>query len=91
MRCTSPRADHGAVAHAVPVRELAVEHVGEDLHVAVGVRAEALPGGDAVLVDHAQRAEAHVARVVVVREGEGVAAVEPAEFGVSAIGCTSDQ
>ena len=43
------------------------------------------PGCDAVLVDHAQRAEAHVLRVVVVGEREGVAAVEPAVVGVPAL------
>ena len=58
--------------------ERALEHVGHDLHVAVRVRAEALAGLHAVLVDHAQGAEAHVARVVVVGEREGVAALEPA-------------
>ena len=42
------------------------------------------PGCDAVLVDHAQRAEAHVLRVVVVGEGEGVIAVEPAVVEVAA-------
>ena len=35
-------ADHRARAHAVLVRERALEHVGDDLHVAVPVRAEAL-------------------------------------------------
>src|SRR5262245_15614649 len=79
-------ADHRAVAEAVAVLERALEDVGHDLHVAVAVRAEALPGLDAVLVDHAQRAEAHVARVVIVGEGEGVPALEPAVARVPALG-----
>ena len=58
--------------------ERALEHVGDDLHVAVSVGAEALAGLHAILVDHAQRAEAHVARVVVLGEREGVSALEPA-------------
>ena len=37
----------GTRAHAVLVRELAVEDVADDLHVAVAVRAEAAPRGDA--------------------------------------------
>ena len=45
--------DDGPGAHAVLVGELTVEHVGDDLHVAVAVGAEALPGRDAVVVDHA--------------------------------------
>src|SRR3712207_7425352 len=44
------------------------QHVADDLHVAVAVRAEAGARRDAVLVDHAQVAPAHVPRVVVVRE-----------------------
>src|SRR5262249_2729339 len=36
-------------------------------------------------VDHAQAAEAHVPRVVVVGEGEGVPAVEPVDLGVAAV------
>src|SRR6185312_2998511 len=38
---------------------------------------------DAVFVDDAQRAETHVGRVVVVAEGKGVAAVEPAQSGLA--------
>src|SRR5690606_11536991 len=48
-----------------------------DLHVAVRVLAEALAGRDPVVVDDAERAEAHVVGVVVIREGERVARVEP--------------
>ena len=75
-----------AVAHAVLVRQRAFEHVADDLHVAVAVGAEAGAGGDAVLVDDAQVAEAHVARVVVVGEREAVVALEPAVVGVAAVG-----
>ena len=46
---------------------------------------EAAFGGDAVVIDHAQRAEAHVVGVVVLAEREGVAAVEPAELAVEAV------
>ena len=51
----------------------------------VAVRAEALARLHAVFVDHAQRPEAHVARVVIVGERERVAAVEPAELGAAAV------
>jgi hypothetical protein len=44
----------------------------------VAVRAEALARLDAVLVDDAKGAEAHVLRVVVVREGKGVEGAKPA-------------
>ena len=77
------RADHGAVAQAVLVLERAVEDVGKDLHVAVAVGAEAGGGRHPVVVDHPQRPEAHVVRIVIVTEGEGVAAVQPAPVGTS--------
>jgi len=40
------------------VLERAVDDIGEDLHVAMAVRAEALAARHAVLVDDAQRASA---------------------------------
>ena len=63
----------------------AVEHVGHDLHVPMPVGVEARAGPHAILVDHAQRAEAHVVGVVIVAEREGVAAVQPAEIGDAAL------
>jgi len=69
------------VAQRVAVRELTVEDVADDLHVAVAVRAEALPGGHAVFVDHAQVAEAHVLGIVVVGEREAVERLQPAVVG----------
>ena len=49
-----------------------------------------LPRRDAVLVDHAQRAEAHVRGVVVVGERERVVRVEPAVVGVAALPGATD-
>jgi hypothetical protein len=46
----------------------AVEHIGQDFHVAMRMGAEALAGRDAVLVQDAQSAEPHVAGVVVLGE-----------------------
>jgi hypothetical protein len=71
--------------HAVLVRQRAVEHVADDLHVAVAVGAEAGAGGDAVFVDDAQVAHAHVGRVVVVGEREAVETLEPAVVGVTPV------
>src|SRR5262245_45480290 len=83
-------ANHGAVAHAVAMRELALEHVGDDLHVAMAMRAEALAGLHPIFVDDAQRPVAHEARIVVVGEREGMSAVEPIELGAAAVVGTSD-
>jgi hypothetical protein len=55
-------ANRRAVADGIAMRELAREHVADDFHVAVAVRAEALAGGDAILVDDAQRTELDVLR-----------------------------
>ena len=44
MYWTSPGHDHRSVAQAVLVRELALQHVRDDLHVPVAVGAEALAG-----------------------------------------------
>jgi len=53
-------ADHRAGAERVLVGQLAVEHVADDLHVAMAVRTEARAGRDAILVDDPQRAELDV-------------------------------
>src|SRR5437762_13951048 len=83
------RADDRARPHVVLVLERALEDVGEDLHVPVAVRGEALTRLDTVLVDDAQPTEAHVRRVVVVRERERVARVEPAVVEAAALPCLS--
>src|SRR5207247_10589667 len=77
------RPDDRACSRTVLVLQGAGEHIGHDLHVAVAVRREPLTGLHAVLVDHAQIPEAPVLRVVVVREREGVARVEPAVVGAA--------
>jgi hypothetical protein len=79
-----PRTDHRTVSHRVLVLQRAVEHVANDLHVAVAVGAEPHPWLHAVLVDHAQAPETHVARVVVVGEREGVEGAKPAVVGEAA-------
>jgi hypothetical protein len=84
-------ANDRAGADAVAVLERTLEHVGDDLHVGVAVRAEALAGLHAVLVDDAQRAETHVPRIVVVGERERVAAIEPAQVGATAVAGASYQ
>src|SRR5690348_6716353 len=68
------------------MRDRAVEDVGDDLHVAMRVRREALTRRHAVVVDHAQRAKAHVVRVAVFAEGKRVPAVEPVEARAAACG-----
>src|ERR1700676_1999480 len=79
-------ANDRAVADGVLVLELALEDVGDDLHVAVPVLAEALSGGDAVVVDDAQRAVCDPGRVVVIGERERVVAFQPAVIEIATLG-----
>src|ERR1700678_313659 len=67
------------------MRDAAREHVGDDLHLAMAVGAEAAAALDCVFVDDPQGAEAHELRIVVVGEGETEFGIEPAMVGVAAI------
>jgi hypothetical protein len=83
-------ADDGTRARGILVRERAVEHVADDLHVAMAVRGEAGARDDAVLVDDPQRPELDVAGVEIVGEGERMKGAEPAVVGVAALTGASD-
>ena len=61
-------ADDAAVAHGILVFQRAAQDIGDDFHVAVRMRAETATARNGVVVDHAQRAESHVVRVVIIRE-----------------------
>src|SRR4030095_13075958 len=78
------------VADGIAMRQLALEHVADDLHVAVAVRAESLTGRDALLIDDAQRAELDVLRIEVVRERERVIRLQPAVIGIAALFAATD-
>ena len=84
------RNDAGTVAHVVFVRQRAFEHVADDFHVAVAVGAEAAAGQYAVLVDHAQAAEAQVRGIVIIGEGKRVERLQPAVVGVAAVGALAN-
>lgn len=77
-------------AHAVLVLERALEYLAEDLHVSVRMRAETHARGDDIIVDHAERAEAHVIGIVVFGERKGVAGDQPPVIGEAAVGGAAD-
>ena len=77
--------DHRAVPHTVLVLERTIEYIADDLHIVMAVFCEAPARGHGVVVDHAQVRHAHVSRVVVAAEREGVIAVQPAVIGVASI------
>jgi len=81
------RPQDAAASGRVPVGELTLEHPRQDLHVAVSMPSEPFPRLHAILVDDAELAPAHVLRVVVAREREGVPRVEPAVVEVPARVC----
>src|SRR5688572_13407463 len=84
------RLDDRAGADAVLVLERPLEHVTDDLHIAMPVPAEPACRRDAILVDHTQRSESDVPRIVVVSEGEAVKGPQPAMIGKAAIACLTD-
>ena len=81
-----PRARAAGVAQAVLVGDGAFADIGDDLHVGVGVRRKAGPGGDGVVVPHPDRAPTHPGGIVVAGEGEVVLGVEPAVVGAAEAG-----
>src|SRR6266849_3313560 len=83
------RYDGRAVTHRIPVAERAFEHVADDFHVAVAMRADTRASLHPVLVEHAQHAVAHMARILVIREREAVVRIEPAVIGMAALGAAS--
>jgi hypothetical protein len=78
-------------AHAVLMRQTAFKDVADDLHIAVGMRAEAFARCDAVVVNHSQCMESHVRRIVIIREGKRMPGIQPATVGVAAIFRAPDQ
>src|SRR5688572_6885524 len=77
---------HLAIAETVPMLQSTLEHVRNDFHIAMRMHAEALARRDPVLVHHPQGPEAHVLRVVVVRERKRVAGLQPAMVETAPIG-----
>src|SRR5579883_1013294 len=77
----------GAVPHAVFVGETPFEDIGNDLHVAMGMRTKAMAGLNPVLVDYAQSAKSHMLRIVVIRERKSVIGIQPTVVKVSTLAC----
>lgn len=82
--------DDATVAHGVAVLEGAGKNVRDDLHVPVGMGAEAHAGLDRVVVDDSKGSEPHPFGIVVIGEAERVACIEPSVIGVAPVLGTSD-
>lgn len=73
------------IAHAVLMRECTVNDVADNFHVTVRVRAKACSGRDAVLIDDAQIAPAHMTGVVVASKRKAVKRGQPAVIGKTSL------
>src|SRR5436305_10170066 len=65
------------------MRDRAFAHIGDDLHVAMGMGREAGVGGDLVVIPDPQGAVAHIVGVVVAAEREVMFCLEPAVVGAA--------
>src|SRR5712691_8124571 len=70
--------------------ELSLDDVGANLRLPVSVLGEAAGGPDDVVVEHPQRTERHIGRVVVVIEREMPVGGKPLIFKMIAIGTADD-
>src|SRR5581483_8151390 len=81
---TISRTNNRAIAHAVFVLQRPLEHIGDDLHVAMRMHGKAFARGNEVLVNHAQGAESHKTWVVILIERKTVPGVKPAVVAAAA-------
>ena len=80
-------ANHGLVAHAVLVFQIARQRDADDLHVVVRMGAKPCAARDGVVVQDAKRAEMHALGVPPTGEAEAVVGVEPAVVGMASRVC----
>ena len=75
------------IAHAVLMLNSTFQHVGQNFHIFMRVSAEALPCFNHVVVNHAQRGEAHKVRIVIVGKRESMPGVQPAMICMTTFIC----
>ena len=66
------------------------QHVGQNFHIFMRVSAEALPCFNHVVVNHAQRGEAHKVRIVIVGKRESMPGVQPAMICMTTFICFAE-
>src|SRR5437016_2832921 len=74
------RANDGAISHAVFMFQGTLQHVSNDLHVAMRVHGKTVAVLDRVFIDHAQGVKSHEAGVIILIKRKGEMSVEPAEI-----------
>src|SRR5690606_35477260 len=84
--------DHRTFTPAIPMRPPPFQDVRNDLHVPVSMGSKTGARGDVVVIDHPQRAKAHVPGILIIRERKSMRAVKPAEIGMTALtGCSENR
>src|ERR1051325_3470290 len=63
----------------------AAQNIGDDLHVAMGMRRKSRPALDPVFIDDPQRAKTFIGRVVIIAERKAVPGLQPIDLGFAAI------
>ena len=77
------RADDRTSAHAILVGQRAFQHIADNLHIAVAMRAKTLTRLDSVIIDDAQRTKLGMFRIVIVRKRKAVPGIQPAMVGMA--------
>src|SRR5271170_762317 len=83
--------DYRMGAEAVAMLQRTLQHVGDDLHVAMAVGGKPAAARNAIVIDHAQNGKAVLLGVVIFGEREGVPAVEPRRPGHPAVRSFSER
>src|SRR6185369_2695219 len=78
-------ANNRSGAHAVAMFQSPLQNVGDNFHVAMSVRGEAVAGLHKVFVDYSKGTKARVLWIVVITEGEAVISIEPAEIEMATL------
>jgi hypothetical protein len=83
-------ANHRTGSHRVAMRQCAVEHVGENFHVAMRVCAKPLSRLDAIVVYYQQVRKSDLFWIAVMTKRKTVPRVQPAELGDATVFCSAN-
>ena len=68
----------------------ALQHIGEDLHITVWMGRKSLRRRNVIFIENPQIAKAVEFWFVVVREGKGMVAIQPAVLSMASVLCRSN-
>lgn len=67
------------------MRQSALQHIVDDLHIVVSVHRKSSAGLDRIVVDDAQCTELNISWIVIIPKGKAVPGIQPAIIGMAAI------